>query len=85
MPAWTQKPPSGRSGPVARPKTGETSIQHVRIPDEDWDEFKGVAGRHGPSLIRQFIRWYLRKPGATLPKRPSTSRAGEASGAEEGK
>ena len=65
-PVWTQKPPSTTTRSVARPKTGETPIQHVRIPAEDWDEL----GRKGAGLVRDFIRWYLRRPGAKLPVRP---------------
>jgi hypothetical protein len=67
---WTQKPPSDTSKPVARPATGETPIQHVRIPKDEWEEFKALAGRKNASVVRQFIRWYLRKPGAKLPARP---------------
>lgn len=70
MPVWTHKTASDTSESVSRPPTGKTPIQHVRIPDEDWGEFKAVAGRRGPSVLREFIRWYLRRPGAKLPVRP---------------
>lgn len=85
MPLWTQKPGSDTSKPMARPATGETPIQHVRIPKDEWDEFKEVAGRRNASLVRQFIRWYLRKPGAKLPERPAASRTSKDDRAEEGK
>ena len=40
-----------------------------------WDALKPAAFAAGYSrsaLIRQFIRWYLRRPGAELPERPGT-------------
>lgn len=45
----------------------------IRVPPELWEEFAAVAREQGTdrsTLIRAFIRWYLRKPEATLPKRP---------------
>lgn len=78
MPTWTQKPHSDTSEPMPRPATGETPIQHVRIPKDEWEEFKAVAGRKNASLVRQFIRWYLRKPGAKLPTRPPMPRQDDA-------
>jgi hypothetical protein len=74
MDAWTQKPTSGTTRSVARPATGETPIQHVRIPSEDWKEINNLTGRKGAALVRQFVRWYLRRPGAKLPARPSPER-----------
>ena len=39
--------------------------------DDEWDELAEVAGKHKRAeVIRQFVRWYLRKPGARLPRRP---------------
>lgn len=38
-----------------------------------WDEFGEATAGHkdGRSgVLRDFIRWYLRKPGAELPARP---------------
>lgn len=67
---WTQER-ARQGGRVARPRTGETPIQHVRIDQGDWDDFKRVLGRSAPSVIRQLVRWYLRRPGAKLPERPS--------------
>ena len=74
---WTQKPPPSPGRPVARPKTGVTPIQHVRVADDDWGDLKAVAGRGLPDIVRQLIRWYLRRPGAKLPERPSPERIGE--------
>lgn len=67
---WTQKP--GRAGDdVGRPRTGTTPIQHIRIPEDDWIAFKTVTGRGAAGVIRDFVRWYLHRPGARLPQRPS--------------
>lgn len=56
---------------MGRPRTGQTPLQHVRIPQNDWDDLRAVAGRRTPAILREFIRWYLRRPGAKLPERPS--------------
>ena len=56
---------------MGRPATGKTPVQHIRIPGEDWDEFN-EDGR-GATLVRDFIRWSLRRPGAKLPPRPPAS------------
>jgi hypothetical protein len=69
MMPWTQQP--GRA--VPRPKTGETPIQHVRIPDEDWKAFNDATGGKGAATVRAFIAWYLRKRAAKLPERPPAS------------
>ncbi len=71
MMPWTQEP--GRA--VPRPKTGETPIQHVRIPDEDWRAFNEATGGKGAAVVRAFIAWYLRRRGAALPKRPEQEQA----------
>jgi hypothetical protein len=55
---------------VGRPKTGETPIQHIRIPDEDWRAFNEVTGGKGAAVVRAFISWFLWKRGAKLPERP---------------
>lgn len=63
--------PAPRS-PVARPRTGETPVQNTRIDQDDWDDLKAVVGiRRRAQIVRDLIRWYLRRPGATLPERPT--------------
>ena len=62
---------------VARPRTGETPIQHIRIPDEDWEAFNKATGGKGAAVVRAFVAWYLRKPRAVLPKRPEPEQAAE--------
>lgn len=63
---WTQQ----RGDAVPRPKTGETPIQHIRIPSGDWRDFNAATDGKGAAAVRAFIRWYLRLPGAKLPERP---------------
>jgi hypothetical protein len=55
---------------VGRPATGKTPHRTIRVPDEEWEELKERSAGDATSLIRQFIRWYLRRPGAKLPVRP---------------
>ncbi|MGY4928020.1 hypothetical protein [Streptomyces sp. 900105755] len=51
--------------------------RRVRMSDEDWSAFLDATkamfpeGRspRGP-VLRQFVQWYLRRPGAKLPERP---------------
>lgn len=48
-----------------------TPIQRFRLETELWDAFGRLVGtRQRSGLIRDFIRWYLREPGAKLPDRP---------------
>lgn len=72
----TQKPAKPRSA-VARPKTGETPVRTTRVPSPDWEDFHVLAGRKLAGAVWQFVRWYLRKPGAKLPERPSAERIAE--------
>lgn len=71
MIASTQKPAAETRDTVGRPATGETPIRQIRIPADEWDALRKVAGRAHVRVIREFIRWYLRRPGAKLPVRPS--------------
>jgi hypothetical protein len=45
----------------------------IRVPEQLWQRFLEVAREQDTdrsALIRAFIAWYVREPGATLPKRP---------------
>lgn len=60
-------------------KTTHTQPRQMRIPSEEWFPFEDAARvEHptGPSprtaVVRQFMRWYMRRPGAKLPERPPT-------------
>ncbi|MBZ6102771.1 hypothetical protein ACH4NO_18375 [Streptomyces olivaceus] len=56
------------------PKETHTTARPVRIPQKDWDDFGVLVGeRERSRLVREFIAWYLRRPKATLPKRPDAS------------
>jgi hypothetical protein len=50
-----------------------TQHRSIRFPDDTWLPLMAAAREHGTSageLCREFADWYLRKPGAKLPKRP---------------
>lgn len=55
------------------PNQPKTPPRQIRIGDE-WYEFDTAAksmDTERAALIREFIAWYLRKPGAKLPARPA--------------
>ncbi|MBV9023343.1 MAG: hypothetical protein JO362_06020 [Streptomycetaceae bacterium] len=52
-------------------KETHTTARPVRISNEDWADFGALVGdRERSRLIREFIAWYLRRPGAKAVKRP---------------
>jgi hypothetical protein len=55
---------------ASRAKDSHTTNRVVRVPDADWAELGEVAEAGRAEVIRQFIAWYLRRPGAKLPVRP---------------
>lgn len=58
---------------VGRPATGKTPVRNLRAPDDVWQPALDAAREQGSTLtdvIMQFLRWYLRVPGAKLPERP---------------
>lgn len=45
-----------------------------RLPDDEWELFERAtqaAGTDRSKALVGFVRWYNRRPGATMPKRPS--------------
>ncbi|MEV7378344.1 hypothetical protein [Streptomyces lydicus] len=51
--------------------------RRVRMPDDEWKPFLAATKTMHPDgrsprgqVIREFVRWYLRRPGAKLPERP---------------
>lgn len=55
------------------PNVPKTPPRQIRIGDE-WYEFDAAAKAQETeraAVIREFIAWYLRKPGAKLPVRPA--------------
>lgn len=55
---------------VSRARDSHTTNRVVRIADADWVELGEVAEGGRAEVIRQFIAWYLRRPGAKMPVRP---------------
>ncbi|MGW7617366.1 hypothetical protein ACWGLG_16170 [Streptomyces antimycoticus] len=59
------------------PETEYDTPKRFRAPDSEWEDF-GAATRavhpEGRSprarVLREFMRWYMRRPGAKLPERP---------------
>lgn len=59
---------------AARTGEGDTPVRKVRISNADWDELGRIVGANGRgTLLKEFIAWYLRRPGAKLPRRPPRS------------
>lgn len=55
------------------PNAPKTPARQMRISDEDWADFETAAKATGDdraTVVRQFIQWYIRRPGAKMPKRP---------------
>jgi hypothetical protein len=55
------------------PKATHTPPRQMRIPDDEWlpfDDATKSAGLARAEAVREFIRWYLRRPGAKMPNRP---------------
>ncbi|MDG4796232.1 hypothetical protein [Micromonospora sp. WMMD1082] len=53
-----------------------TQHRSIRVPDDTWQpamERAREAGTSAGELCREFLDWWLRKPGAKLPKRPDAT------------
>lgn len=56
------------------PNKPATPNRAVRIDDETWTalgEATEAAGTDRSAVLRELARWWLRRPGAKLPARPS--------------
>jgi hypothetical protein len=54
-------------------KSAHTPPRQMRIPDDEWLPFEEAAksqGKTRAAVVREFIAWYLRRPGAAAVKRP---------------
>lgn len=54
-------------------KPPHTPPRQMRIPDDEWLPFGDAAkslGKPRVVPVREFIRWYMRRPGARMPTRP---------------
>ena len=59
------------SPPVADAR--ENKVRGIRLEQDLWDELLPAAAANGhdrAGVIRQLVRWYLKRPGAKLPRRP---------------
>lgn len=52
------------------PNQPKTPIRTLRVDNDLWQQFGDLAEDRSATL-RDFIRWYVREPGAKLPPRPS--------------
>jgi hypothetical protein len=66
-------------------KTTHTPPRQIRIPDDEWlpfDQATKSLGLTRAEAVRDFIRWYLRRPGVKAPSRPDAGPWSEAPPAE---
>jgi hypothetical protein len=55
------------------PNQPRSPHRSVRFSDEDWTDLDAAAKAMDTdrgTLLKEFARWYLRRPGAKLPQRP---------------
>ncbi|GAA2199906.1 hypothetical protein [Streptomyces bangladeshensis] len=56
------------------PNAPKTKHRSVRIEDDDWADLATRApGGDRAAVIKELVRWYLRRPNAKLPDRPTSS------------
>ena len=61
-----------------------TPIRSIRIAAATWNVAKEKAREQGKSmseLVRELLDWWLRTPGAKLPKRPTVDGGSKETGA----
>lgn len=61
------------------PDAPKTQHRSVRVSDDDWTDLDAAAHQDGldrAKVINQLIRWYLRRPGIKLPRRPELGDGG---------
>lgn len=61
------------------PNAPKTPLRALRIPDDEWEDLgAAVEGTltDRTKVIREFVQWYLRRPGAKLPARPTKPEKG---------
>jgi hypothetical protein len=52
------------------PNQPKTPTRPIRIDLDLWDRFGALAEPDRSAVIREFVRWFVREPGAKLPQRP---------------
>lgn len=66
-------PGPGTVTPVTKRVGKGTARQTVRIDEELWTKLgltTETAGTDRSTVLREFVRWYVREEGAELPERP---------------
>lgn len=60
------------------PDTEYDRPRNFRAPDDEWIPFEAATKVMHPEgrsprarVLREFMRWYMRRPGAKLPERPA--------------
>lgn len=62
------------------PDKPKTQHRSVRISDDDWKDLAARApDGDRAAVIKACVAWYLRRPGAKLPERPTAARPTEES------
>jgi hypothetical protein len=64
-----------------------TARQTIRVDEALWESFGTAAGSlelDRSAVLRDFMRWYAREPGAKLPRRPDAQDQREQSGNKPG-
>jgi hypothetical protein len=59
--------------PLVATTERKTPQRTLVVEPEDWDELQIAAkavGSNRATVLRQFIKWYIRRPGARMPQRP---------------
>lgn len=65
-------------------RSNHTPQRIIRVDDSLWNEFgRAVGDRNRSKVIRQFIAWYLRHPGAEIPEPPLSVEDSTCSDSEE--
>ena len=65
-----------RRGTVRRRARAPKIPVNFRADEADWRDALATAdaaGENLPDHLREFLRWYARKPGARAPRRPATA------------
>lgn len=58
------------------PNAPKTKHRSVRIDDQDWTDLAEQApGGDRSAVIKDLVRWYLRRDGAELPDRPAEEKS----------
>ena len=62
------------------PNQPKTPVQRFRLDDDLWSRFEQAVRRADPEsdrskILRQFVAWYVREPGARMPARPAEARS----------